>query len=73
MLSSITFLDISELHAKDSCSLSRDRSTDIILPYTTDPADKKQCEMSSILYDQSHGEVQKMTWVAISIFNDYPL
>ena len=57
--SSITFLDISEIQAKDICSVSRHRSTDGILPYTSGPTDKKRYEMSSILHVQSHGEVRK--------------
>ena len=51
--SSITFLDISGIQAKDICSVSRHRSTDGILPYTSGPTDKKRYEMSSILHDQS--------------------
>ena len=35
--SSIAFLDISGIQAKDICSMSRHRSTDGILPYTSDP------------------------------------
>ena len=62
--SSITFLDISGIQAKDICSVSRHRSTDGILPYTSGPTDKKRYEMSSILHDQSHGEVRKRDGVS---------